>query len=124
MKILVVRDADKREGARQAEDGEPCVPNFGICGKNLFLGLKTGGLSSIATPGDVRPKELDELFEKFSETYSGIPREMLEKYAFASAEAAAKGKPGSKIRVFHDADNSGCRFTYAEGGAVSASRLE
>lgn len=124
MKILRIRDPDSRKDARPAKDGEPCVPNFGICGRRLFLGLESDGLSSSAEPGDIQDKELDGLFEEFCRRYSGIPREMLEKYIEASAMAAAKCKRGLRVKVTHDSDNLGCKFTDPDGNEIHAAHLE
>lgn len=124
MKILRIRTPDLRKDARLTEEGEPCVPNFGVCGKRFFLGLKSDGLSSIAAPGTIENSELDELFKGFCSRYPGIPEETLEKYVEASVMAATKCKDGLRVRVTHDGDNSGCKFTDPDGNEIHAARLE
>jgi hypothetical protein len=98
MKILTVLRADRRRDARQAKDGEPCVPSFSVCGKNLFTGLETDGLASTATPGEVSDAVLDGLWEKLRERYKHVPEKMLENQVFASASAATELAPGAVVR--------------------------
>jgi hypothetical protein len=115
MKMLTILSADRRN-ARQARDDEPCVPNFGVCGRNLFVGLATDGLSSCATVGEVPDKDLDDLWEAYKKNYPAIPEGTLKEYLFSSVDAGNKFAPGKRLRVSHPAEG-GVRIYETDGPA-------
>jgi len=101
MKMLAVYSAGTGKNARQAREGEPCVPNFGVCGRDLFVGLETDGLASSAVPKPFPDEQLDKLFGKYKERYPSLPEDLLEKYFLASAEAASKFGDGERVKISH-----------------------
>lgn len=123
MKFLAVYSAtDSPANARPAKNGEPCVPNFGVCGRHLFLGLETDGLVSNAKPSEFPGELFGELFEKYMERYPALPKELLEKYFFASQDAAIRFHGAPRVKISHD--NGKARFYSPETGTSMEVDLE
>jgi hypothetical protein len=123
MKMLAVYAADNGGNARQPKNGEPCVPNFGVCGQHMFVGLETDGLATNATPAVFPDATVDKLFEEYKKRYPSIPEPMLEKYFFASADAAVKFPDGQRVKVQH-LDDGTARLYSPESGTTMEVRLE
>jgi len=123
MKMLAVYSAGTEGNARKARNGEPCVPNFRVCGRHVFVGLDTDGLASNAIPAVFNDKEIDKFFEEYKKRYPSLPEKLLEKYFFASADAAAKFADGTRVKVSHE-DNGITRFYSPESETTMEVELE
>lgn len=123
MRFLAVYPAGIVGGARKAKEGEPCVSNFRVCGPDKFVGLETDGMASNATPAEFPDGTLDKLYEEYVKRYPAIPPATLEKYFFASADAASRFKDGVRVKVAH-VNGDITRFYSPETGTTMEVNLE
>ena len=123
MKMLAVYAAGTERDAPIAKTGEPCVPNFRVCGRHMFVGLETDGLTSNATPKSFPDETVNKLFEEYKKRYSTLPEDLLEKYFFASASAADLFSDGARVKISHE-DNDITRFYSPESETTMEVHLE
>jgi hypothetical protein len=102
MKYLVsvkperVADQDKD---KWADDGEPVIPAFPAPIENVFLSVASHKKAPYAMVRDMPDLNLEQLAKTLCAYYPGLPPILLENYVLATALAADKMPPNTRILI-------------------------
>jgi len=102
MKYLVsvkperVPDQDKD---KWADDGEPVIPAFPAPVENVFLSVTSHKKAPYAKVQDMPNLNLEQLAKTLTQYYPGLPPILLENYVLATALAADKLPPDTRLLI-------------------------
>ena len=86
----------------RAPAGEPAVPWFPTAPLNMFVGLKTFGLTEYAVVQNRTDVDMDLYVRRLCAQYPGLPEKLHERYVLEVAKAAASFQEGTRFQIFTD----------------------
>lgn len=104
--VSVPDEVKSEEGAEPLEEGVPVIPSFPLGDCNVFIGSGNGGTCASATVVELPELDPDDFVKEISDTYPGIPYQMIEDMVVSVANVCMAIPDGPVFGVYVTEDSA------------------